>query len=102
MYSNLLLLTLCLSVNSFAQSVQSAGFGAELESAAEIQTARQAARDQRRAGLRIALQSSRPADTQTVKAYDTRSATYHLSAKELAEMRQQLRQQQAEGLQYRP
>ena len=101
MNSNLLLATFCLSASAFAQPVQNTGSIAEYGLAADVQAARQA-RDQRRAELRIALQSYRASDLQTAKTYDTRPATYHLSSRELAEMRQQLRQQQAEVSQYRP
>ena len=93
MNSNLLFATIWLSTaGAFAQPVQNAGPGAE----------RQAAREQRRSDLRTALQPKRRADVHTTKAYDAPPAARHLSARELAEMRQQLRQQQAEVSHFQP
>jgi hypothetical protein len=87
MNRNLLFATVWLSTASaFAQPAQHSGLAAE----------RQAAREQRRAELRTALQPNRQSDGQTTKAYDAPPAARHLSARELAEMRQQLRQQNAE------
>ena len=93
MKSPLLFATIWLSTaGALAQPVPSVGPGNEL---------REAAREQRRADLRTALQSHRQADPRTAKSSDAPSAGRHLSARELAEMRQQLRQQQAEGQHYR-
>ena len=63
---------------------------------------RQAAREQRRAELRTALQANRQVEAPTIRVYEPPPADRHLSPRELAEMRQQLRQQQAEGPRYRP
>jgi hypothetical protein len=93
MNRNLLLATIWLcTAGAFAQPAQSSGPGAE----------RQAAREQRRADLRTALQPNRHSDVQVTKVYDAPPAARHLSARELAEMRQQLRQQQAEAPHYHP
>ena len=97
-----MLAAFCLSVSAFAQPVHNTGSIAEIGVPAEIEAARQAARDQRRTELRIALQSYGASDAQAAKTYDTRFVNYHLSPRELAEMRQQLRQQQAEMSKYRP
>lgn len=98
----LMLATVCLSVSAFAQPVHNAGSIAEIGIPAELQAARQAARDLRRIELRLALQSYGASDVQVAKTYDARLVNYHLSPKELAEMRQQLRQQQTEVSKYRP
>ena len=82
---------LCAS-GAFAQPAQNAEPGAD----------RQAAREQRRAELRTALQAPRQVETQPPGSFEPLPASRHLSPRELAEMRQQLRQQQAEGQRYRP
>ena len=87
----LLTLGLC-AAGAFAQPLQHAGSGAD----------RQAEREQRRAELRTALQAKRQAEAPTSRAYGPPTAGRHLSPRELAEMRQQLRQQQAESQRYRP
>ena len=95
MNSNLLFATVWLSTaGAFAQPVPSPSPGAGAE--------RQAARAQRRADLRTALQPNRQPDVQSAWTYDVPPAARHLSARELAEMRQQLRRQQAEVSQLRP
>ena len=88
-----LLLTLWLcAAGAFAQPLQNAVSGAD----------RQAEREQRRVELRIALQAKRQVEATSSRAYGTAPAGRHLSPRELAEMRQQLRQQQAESQRYRP
>jgi TolA-binding protein len=93
MNPHLLLATIWLfTACAFAQPAQNAGPGAE----------REAAREQRRADLRTALKTNRPSDVETTRAYDAPPPARHLTARELAEMRQQLRQQQAEVPHFRP
>ena len=87
----LLTLGLC-AAGAFAQPLQNAAPGAD----------RQAAREQRRAELRIALQANRQVEVQNTRSFAPPPAGRHLSPRELAEMRQQLRQQQAENQRYRP
>lgn len=88
MNSKLLLATVWLcSAGAFAQSGQNSGPAAE----------REAAREQRRADLRTALQPNRQPEVQPTRVYDAHPATRHLSARERAEMRQQLRRQQPEA-----
>ena len=70
---------------AFAQPAQSVGPGFD----------RQAAREQRRVDLRNALHASRLPDASASKADEAAPAARHLSLRELAEMREQLRQQQA-------
>jgi hypothetical protein len=80
------------AVSAFAQPMQTAGPGAE----------RQVSREQRRAELRTALQANRQAQAQSTKTYDMPPAGRHLTPRELAEMRQQLRQQPTGGQNSRP
>lgn len=86
-------LFLC-AAGAIAQPSQNAGPGAD----------RQAARDQRRAELRIAVQASRQieAEAPAPRVYEPLATSRHLSPRERAEMRQQLRQQQPEGPRYKP
>ena len=87
MNSNLLFATIWLSTaGALAQPGPSPDTGADAG----------AERAQRRADLRTALQPNRRPDLQTIRTYNVPPAARHLSARELAEMRQQLRQQRAE------
>ncbi len=84
---------ICLSVASaFAQPMQTGASAQE----------RQDAREQRRIELRNALQVSRTNKVRDASRETPATGGRHLSAHELAEMRQQLRQQEAADQRRRP
>ena len=62
----------------------------------------QAVRQQRRVEIRTALQAKREVDTPSTQVVETVPRGRHLSPRERAEMRQQLRQQQPGNQNYRP
>ena len=93
MYRHLLCAAMCICAGgAIAQPGQNGGPGSD----------RQAAREQRRAELRTALLANRQLDAQNAGGFETVPTGRHLSPRELAEMRQQLRQQQAQSQHYRP